>query len=247
VTAGYRDFEFDLPGALLANLVQILDGIVPVALDASSVAAIPENQGVYQLFLDDKPVYVGKTDADAGLNKRLVRHSRKILHRKMLEPSRVFFKAVRIYVFTAMDLEGDLIRHYGGVAGLPWNGSGFGSNDPGRERDTTKNKPENFDFQFPIDIDRPLDGDLSSGIASLVLRSLQRQVPYKFRVERRALHPDLAAAVVPTLPAPFTTRQAVNHIVAQLPPGWQATKLLGYLIMYKETKAYPQSEVIAQS
>ena len=116
--AGYREFEFDLPDALLKNLVTILDGIQKEPLRETQVAEIPDEQGVYQLFLDEEPVYVGKTDADAGLFKRLSRHSKKILHRNNLDPDRVFFKAVRIFVFTAVDLETDLIRHYGGNTGL---------------------------------------------------------------------------------------------------------------------------------
>ena len=241
---GYEDFEFDLPGALLKNLVVILDGITKIPLTGAAASAVPEEQGVYQLFLDDEPVYVGKTDSEAGLQKRLTRHSRKIQQRQALDPARVQFKAVRIYVFTAMDVESDLIRHYGGVTGLAWNGSGFGSNDPGRNRDSTKNKPTNFDALFPIDIDRPFDTALPAAPARVFLQALNTRLPYTLRSER---HADLNLAAIPSLAAPFTTRGAIAHVVAHLPPGWQATKLLGYVILYHETRAYPDSEVIARS
>lgn len=245
--AGFTEFEFDLPGALLNNLINILDGVAPAQLESTNVAAIPEDQGVYQILLDGAPVYVGKTDAQAGLNKRLTRHSRKILHRQGLDPSRVGFKAVRIYVFTAVDLEGDLIRYYGTSGGLAWNGGGFGSNDPGRQRDTTRNKPANYDYQYPIDIDRPIEEELSQGSAAEMLRTLRGMLPYAFRIEGQARHTDLRETIVPALPAPYTARQAVQHIVNHVPPGWQATKLLGYIIMYKESRVYPQSEVVARS
>jgi len=250
--AGYREFEFDLPDALLKNLVTILDGIQKEPLRETQVAEIPDEQGVYQLFLDEEPVYVGKTDADAGLFKRLSRHSKKILHRNNLDPDRVFFKAVRIFVFTAVDLETDLIRHYGGNTGLAWNGSGFGSNDPGRERDTTNNKPENFDFQYPIDIDKPLGIELpASDTAANILALLRNGTPYTIRAQRPArrkvFHPDLETTTIENLAGLSTTREIIQQLTSQLPAGWQATKLLGYVILYKERKDYPQSEVIAVS
>ena len=250
--AGYQDFEFDLPGALLANLIKILDKIQKVPLTPAFVAHIPEEQGIYQLFLDEEPIYVGKTDDKAGLYRRLSRHSRKILQRRGLDTSRVSFKAVRIYVFTAIDVEGDLIRHYGGVKGLGWNGSGFGSNDPGRERDTTKNKPDNFDYQYPADIDIPLELELpASAPASIFIEKLKEGLSYTVRAQRgssgRAYHADIVNSTVSGLAAPFTVREIVAHITRQLPPGWQATKLLGYVILYKEEKDYPQAEIIARS
>ncbi|MET4359123.1 hypothetical protein ABIC08_009100 [Bradyrhizobium sp. RT9b] len=247
---GYREFEFDLPDALLRNLVAILDEIEKTPLSEASVANIPDEQGVYQLFLDDQPVYVGKTDADAGLLKRLSRHSKKIQQRKNLSSGRVSFKAVRIFVFTAVDLETDLIKHYGGVRGLAWNGSGFGSNDPGRERDTTNNKPDNFDYQYPIDIDCPLDVGLpDSATAAEILNQLRNVVPYTIRAQRksgRKYHDDLEDTTVTGFSKLVTARNIVSHMTAQLPQGWQATKLLGYIIIYKESgKNYPQSEMLA--
>src|ERR1041385_6312831 len=133
--AGYVDFEFDLPEALLAKLIEIFAGLNSAPLTAESIEPIPEAQGVYQLFLDGKLVYIGKTDAEAGLKKRLIRHSEKILHRTNLDPAKVSFKAVRIYVFTAVDLESQLIKHYNVISAVEWNASGFGANDPGRRRD----------------------------------------------------------------------------------------------------------------
>src|SRR5262245_12618134 len=119
--AGYTDFEFDLSSALLARLVDVLEGLDAVPLLEQKVTSVPEAQGVYQLFYREELVYIGKTDADAGLRKRLERHRAKVQHRKGLEPTDVCFKAVRIYVFTPMDLETELIRWYGGTAKVRWN------------------------------------------------------------------------------------------------------------------------------
>ena len=251
---GYVDFEFDLPGALLTRLVQVLDELTPAPLDPSFLTDIPDAQGVYQLFLDGVLIYIGKTDAEAGLCKRLERHQRKVQHRDGLNPSRVSFKAVRIYVFTAVDLETQLIEHYGGYAAVRWNGSGFGSNDPGRERDTTTYKAAHFDATFPIDIERSLPVEFpKTGTAAALLAILRRSLPYTFRYENaggrsRRPHPDLERPVSLSAGSPMTARRIIQEIVAQLPAGWQATKLPSHIILYKETpRAYVQGVVIGQS
>jgi hypothetical protein len=243
---GYVEFEFDLPGALLARLIEVLDRLDTAPLNSASLQEVPEEQGVYQLLLDGQLVYIGKTDADAGLQRRLSRHARKIMHRVDLDPARVSFKAVRIFVFTAMDLEADLIRHYGGVKDIDWNGSGFGSNDPGRQRDTTKVKPKNYDAKFPIDIDREMAFAIDhSETAASALSRLKEALPYTFRYQKADADFDKTSLVA--LKGPLTSRLAIRHIVEPLPEGWQATALPGYIILYKEKRDYPKAEVIAVS
>ena len=253
MTPGFRDFEFDLPGALLVHLVRVLDGMEAGPLTAAGLQSVPEAQGVYQLFLDGRLVYIGKTDAESGLLKRLVRHSFKIQHRRELDPARVTFKAVRIYVFTAMDLETQLIRHYTGEDGTAWNGSGFGSNDPGRKRDT--GDPGRFDTDFPIDIDRSLDVPVTgTRTAAEVLAQLKAELPYTLRFQAaaprsRQPHPELVATIVTMTDAANTPRAALAELTRQLPPGWQATALSALLILYKEHRDddYPAATIIARS
>jgi hypothetical protein len=254
VSPGYVDFEFDLPGALLNRLVKVLDGMDSATLSRENTESIPEAQGVYQLFLDGKLVYIGKTDAEAGLSRRLIRHGKKIQHRVRLDPERVSFKAVRIYVFTAVDLENQLIRHYGGLSVVQWNGSGFGSNDPGRERDTSTYKQDHFDAAFPIDIDRPLGIELKErGSAFAVLSDLKAALPYVFRFQSakarsRKPHPDLEGTTVAVLAdEPASARWIIKQVVPQLPKGWQVTKLPSHIILYKENKSYPQGDIISRS
>jgi hypothetical protein len=259
VTAGYVEFEFDLPGALLNRLVAVFDGLPPAPLLVSNVETIPEEQGVYQLFLvrDGQPslVYVGKTDAEAGLCRRLSRHARKIQNRLNLDPNLVLFKAVRVFVFTAVDLETQLIAHYGGTAVVSWNGSGFGSNDPGKERDTTTYKADHFDTQFPIDINRVLPFTVPmQGTAANILRSLKSNLDYLIRFETtqrnsRTGHPDLESTAVtldPTLPT--TTESIIAQVIHQLPPGWHATMLPSHVIIYKDDpRRFPSGRRIAAS
>lgn len=254
---GYVEFEFDLPEALLAKLVSIFDGVTAAPLAVANVAGIPEEQGVYQLFLssDPKPmlVYIGKTDAESGLRDRLTRHSQKIQHRHNLDPNRVLFKAVRIFVFTAVDLETQLINHYGGTAAVNWNGSGFGSNDPGKERDTTNYKPEHFDAQYPIDIERPLDFEIPLvAKAAEILRIMKKELPYLIRYEsvsRRRAHADLEDANVKINASKGLTLESVlAQLLPQLPTGWHATMLPSHIIMYKnDNRRFPSGHLIAKS
>ncbi|MEX2650389.1 MAG: GIY-YIG nuclease family protein [Alphaproteobacteria bacterium] len=254
MTPGYVEFEFDLPEALLARLIKTLNKMSGASLAPANLVGIPEVQGVYQLLLDNDLIYIGKTDAKAGLRKRLERHSRKIQMRRGLDPARVTFKAVRIYVFTAIDLEKQLLKNYGGTPVVRWNGSGFGSNDPGKKRDRTTYKKNHFDIVFPIDIDLPLSFSLvSEKSASDILNSLKDALPFLLRFEQietkpKTPHFDLSrTAIVFETERLWTARTLIEHIVAQLPAGWQAIKLPSHMILYKEDQAYPQGEVIARS
>lgn len=252
MTRGFREFEFDLPKALLDHLVWTIDDMESAPLGTQELGTIPEAQGIYQLFLDGQLAYIGKTDAEAGLHRRLSRHYRKTMHRVGLSPERVSFKAVRIFVFTAIDLETQLIKHYTGKEGTQWNGSGFGANDPGRERDTSK--PGRFDSEFPIDLDAQIDfkfgGKLS---ASEALSKLKTTLPYTLRYQMaaprsRLPHPDLMNTIVEMADKSMTAREALTHITQQLPPGWQATALSALLILYFEKiDSYPGAEILARS
>lgn len=257
--AGYTEFEFDLPGALLARLVTVLDALPPAQLTASVVETIPEEQGVYQLFLDgpvgQELVYIGKTDAAAGLHLRLRRHAAKIQQRVGIDPAQVFFKAVRIYVFTAVDLETQLIAHYGGAKKVSWNGSGFGSNDPGVERDTTSYKSDHFDAMYPIDIGRMVEFPIAmKSSAANVLRTLKSNLPYLIRFQvvkkgSRTAHDDLEKTIVNLDPSkPMTVESALAQTITQLPDGWHATMLPSHVIVYKDDKrTFPSGRLIARS
>jgi hypothetical protein len=246
---GYLEFEFDLPGALLDRLVESFKNLDRGALTPQGIDHVEEAQGVYQLFLDGELVYIGKSDAGQALKSRLLRHYKKCLHRNNLDPVRLSFKAIRIYVFTAMDLESQLIGHYGGEKNVLWNGSGFGSNDPGRNRDKTTIKPEHFDALYPIDIDRVLQLDLSNAeTVGDALSMLKAHVPYLLRFEGgRKGHTDLRDTKFTALNETMTTRNIVAHATSLLPPGWLATKLKSHIILYKEDETYPDAETLART
>jgi len=250
---GYREFEFDLPRALLAHLVETFDSMEDAPLTPAAVTEIPEAQGVYQLFHQRKLVYVGKTDAEAGLRQRLGRHAWTVQHRRNLDTEEVSFKAVRVFVFTAMDLETQMIKHYRRKESVPWNDSGFGSNDPGKERDTTNARAEGFDAQFPVDLDRTVTLNFESPASGFsILAALRRWLPYTLRFELEAPrsrkgHSDLYTKAITLPPAPLTTRQLLVHVITALPPGWQGTLLAGRVILYKQHREFTFGEIIARS
>ncbi len=252
MTAGFVEFEFDLPDALLHRLIGIFDGMEGAPLLAENVASVPDSQGVYQLVKEGQVVYIGKTDGDAGLRQRLSRHAATIRHRRNLTPGSITFKAVRVFVFTAMDLETDLIRHYSQAGAVPWNKSGFGSNDPGRNRDDTNLKADHFDLLYPIDLDEVVELELSDGAtAASILTALRAALPYTLRFEgesARRPHPELVASIVPELPAkPWTTKTLIEAVLSVLPAGWQATVLAGRIILYRENKTYAFGTIIGRS
>jgi len=252
---GFVPFEFDLPGALLEQLIVVLDDMYDERLTAAHVSQIPDAQGVYQLFLDGRLVYVGKTDAQAGLRKRLLRHATKILGRPSLLDHAVTYKAVQVLVFTAMDLETALIEHYKKSGAPPaWNGSSFGSNDPGRLRETTNKKPDGFDQSYPISIDQE-DAFLAVGKYTVAdaLTCLKRELPYTLRYETDVRkgrshsswhHGDLQNATIEVSGKRHTVRSLLVQFVNALPGGWQATVFSSHVILYKETGTYTYGEAI---
>ena len=248
---GFRALEFDLPSALLREVISVLDGMSGAVLSLKNTEQIPNAQGVYQLFHSGKLVYIGKTDASAGLRVRLSRHASTIQSRHNLEVSEMGFKAVQVLVFSAMDLETALIAHYRGQGQAPaWNGSGFGSNDPGRQRDKTALRQDGFDANYPINIDLALDiSGIGEGAAIDVLSCLASAVPYTIRYERTEQSlTELKNTIVPKQAGALTARAIILSVCRGLPSGWQATRLPGRIIIYRESvNDYPGGEIIAQS
>lgn len=257
--------EFDLSTALLRSILQSFDDLdwSPLTAGTLTTLGVTDGQGVYQLGYINSAglidlVYIGKTDVKAGLNTRLTRHSLKIQHRVGMVPGDVFFKAIRVYVFTPMDLEQQLIDHYkiGGIS-PPWNTSGFGSNDPGRERDTSNVKSTHFDAVFPIDTSLAVTLPFALGTPVPiyeVLQFLKSAVSYVIRFEMksarsRTAHPDLLSATVS-----FSTPVlSVENVLKALKPSltapslgdpWQITVFPGYVILYKEHRSYAHGKIL---
>ncbi|MEO5338168.1 MAG: Eco29kI family restriction endonuclease [Magnetospirillum sp. WYHS-4] len=246
----------DVVRVLKEQLPMFFDGVESAPLTREHVMAIPERaKGAYLLLHQGHPVYAGKTDARHGFRDRLERHSDTIQHRIGLEPDDMTFKAVRVMVFSTFDVEAILIDEMRarGERQLTWNDSGFGSNDPGHNRE--RQEPADFDRMHPVDVDRELDvvppGDYS---AHQVLLLLKEKLPYLIRFEtdlvpgqNGRMRPAAANVghfeqresrlTIPT--GPITTRQAMSAIVAALPADqWQATIFPDRVILYRERVDY---------
>lgn len=249
---GFIAFELDLMGAVMSQLIPTLDAMGGAPLIQKNAQALPDSQGIYLLIHDKQVRYVGKTDARAGLRTRMARHVRKFEQRRHVRPEDIQFKAAQILVLTAMDIESRVIQHYGSE----WNGSGFGSNDPGRERETTNKPEQGFDALFPIDIDIPL-GLLEPGETTVhkVLVALKTELPYTLRFElepgatgshgfRTRPHREFLAAPLTVPTGPLTVRQTMRLVLAALPAGWQATYFVSHVILYKENRQYAHGKLI---
>lgn len=248
--AGFIAFELDLMGAVMNQIIPALNAMDSAPLTLANATTLPDAQGVYLLIHDGRIRYVGKTDAEAGLRTRMARHARKFEQRRNVLPADVSFKAAQILVLTAMDIESKVIAHYGSE----WNGSGFGSNDPGRERETTDKPEQGFDALFPIDIDIPVE-ILEPGptTAHAALVAMKEALPYTLRYEvklpggrkkagshdyRLNPHPDMPAAPMTVPAGPMTVRAMLKLILGALPSGWQATYFVSHVILYKESRVY---------
>ena len=232
---GYDEFEIDVEAILRDQLPRFFSAIDAAPLTETNVAALPERaKGAYMLLFDGAPVYAGKTDTRHGFRDRLHRHSWTVQGRKGLDPSRMAFKAVRIMVFSAFDVESIFIAEMkkAEAQALPWNDSGFGSNDPGKRRDGQL--PADFDKWYPVDIDFAVDG-LPVGQVDLreLLRVVKGKLPYLIR--NAPLPGDVHVSDVPTT---ATVREILNIVITALPPGWQVTVLHGRVIIYKEKREY---------
>jgi hypothetical protein len=236
---GYGEYEIDIEEILRQGLPAFFASVPRAPLTAATVNAIPARaKGAYMLLLDGHPVYAGKTDTRHGFRDRLGRHAFTVQHRRGLDPARLTFKAVRILVFSSFDVEAILIQETrrADPTALRWNFSGFGSNDPGRNRDAQE--PAEFDIEFPVDIDRPLPdmatGEMSAGDA---LRRAKAILPYLLRFGG---HAELDGTMV-SIPDGATLRMILTTVLGRLPQGWQATVFPGRVIMYREDRHYPHA------
>lgn len=232
---GYDEFEIDIEEILRGQLPKFFDDVPSAPLTPRNVDALPERaKGAYVLFLDDFPVYAGKTDTRHGFRDRLGRHSWTVQGRANLDPRRLSFKAVRIMVFSAFDAEALLISEMKRInpKALPWNNSGFGSNDPGKNRDGQQ--PADFDQWYPVDIDFMMHNLPTSDVSLAdLLGAAKQRLPFLVRNA-----PIPADVMVRNTKDMATLRQVLQVAVGALPPGWQVTVLHGRVIIYREKRDY---------
>ncbi|MFJ6212443.1 GIY-YIG nuclease family protein [Streptomyces sp. NPDC092296] len=230
--AYHKDFTLSITKALGDQLAAALDGLDRAPLNEDSIKELKERAGVYQLYLNGEFVYVGK--ADKSLPSRLRNHLRKISGRRRIALEEMTFSCLYVAEdFSALAPEQLLISHHKEMGNIPWNNNGFGNKDPGRQRDSTILKQSHFDVQFPIDLDRPIEG-LEPGEIALpdLLEKTKTGLPYNFRYGRSA---DFKKWLVQVPEAPVTADEVFRLISAEIPEKWQITALMGYVIMYDDS------------
>lgn len=231
--AFHADFTLSITKALGDQLAAALTDLEQAPLCEASILELREYPGVYQLYLRDEFVYVGK--ADKTLPGRLRQHVRKISGRENFYDGDMTFCCLYIAEdFSALAPEKLLINRYSETGQAIWNHNGFGNNDPGRRRDHTVIKANHFDRAFPADLGRVVDG-LAPGDASLklLLKQMKDGLRFTFRYAK-----DLGAIanMTVTLDNPeMTADQAFAFLAGHLPSEWQVVALHGYAIMYRDS------------
>lgn len=252
-SSGYIEYEINVERVLRDELPGVLNDVTVAPLTDEAISTLPaQAKGAYVLYEDGIPVYAGKTDANHGFRDRLKRHSYTIQHRHGFDHSGIGFKAVRIMVFSNFDVEAILIKEMRRLdkKALEWNNSGFGSNDPGHQRE--RQKPSRFDVKRPVNIDRPLPFLVPSEVSLLqLLVTLKNSLPYNFRYETdldekdepidyRKGHIDQRSAPPVVIPSEgLTFRTVLALVLSALPSGWRVTVFPGRIILYKEDEKYP--------
>lgn len=182
-------FRFEVGPAILTQLLEKLRQLDAIPLPAALKAKYP---GFYQLLLDGKPVYIGKTARPIG--DRLAEHSKKISGRIPLE--RITCKFAYVEDPSLVDVaEGTLINFFSVSEGGEWNRSGFGSKVTGYNRG--RQSGSEWEGQFPPDLHWPIKAGAAQPITLTdLIKQIARNSPITLSLPRThqmafiAAHPD---------------------------------------------------------
>ncbi len=239
--AFFAHFDLDLVSALGGQLVEAFAKLDAGSFTVEHITQVPPERGVYQLLRNDTLVYVGKANK---LPNRLTQHHRKITGRQNVNVSEMTFKCLSLPKnWIPLTHEETLIEYYKSQGGIcEWNGIGFGPNDPGKERDTTNKPPEGFDSKFPIREDWPCTtikaGDWN---VNKLLIEMKDKLPYLLRYDKK--HHDYKKLRV-RVPKDGMSAIELMTLITKTLPGWQSTRFVSHMILYKGEREYPQGNVI---
>ena len=189
-------------------------------------------QGVYVIYYTGRPVYVGKAN---GLRDRLYDHLYKLTSRHGINAGNVGYKA--LFLDNSMSTAANedlLIQIYKSEYPNMWNGRGFGTKDPGKERDTTR--PNAFDQEFPIIADLPIGIILdAAGYIPLgvLLAQMKQQLPYVFRYQ---VPPEELIKYICLKGVNLTACSLAHAAVRFLGLGWKGVILSYGIVIYKTNK-----------
>jgi hypothetical protein len=234
----HEEFVLSITQALGDQIDKTLATLTPATLDLQHIAQLKPKPGVYQIFIDESLVYVGK--ADKSLPSRLTKHYHKIRGRQGIRIEDATF--VCLYVqsdFVAVAPERLLISRHRADGQAAWNSNGFGANDPGQQRDNTRIKSEHFDSHYPINLDLELTNAPTTPLPLPEYADwLRGALPYTFRIASE--HAKLSSVQVPVPSQPLTASSALEALASALTAPWQIVALRGYVIAYPNApQAYP--------
>jgi hypothetical protein len=221
-----------------------LASLTPEPLTTEALERLEKRQGVYQLYKDQKLVYVGS--ASTYLPHRLGQHLRKIRGRRNLAIHEIAFTCLYVNEdLTVLAPEERLIKVFQGEGSAPWNTNGFGNNDPGRRRDESHVPEGHFDALYPIELEWPCDS-IKAGdrTAAELLAELKRELPFVLRYDSEPQAKRDYVDVDVDVLADGMTAEALLRLVASVLPGYHVTALPGYVILYPEGRTYLSGRVI---
>ncbi|GAA3046445.1 GIY-YIG nuclease family protein [Actinokineospora globicatena] len=244
------EFRLSITQALADQLASGLADLSPDPLDPTHIANVAAKPGVYQLYENDVLVYVGKAEAAESLPKRLRQHHDKLSGRRNV--GSMTFTCLYVHEdMHAVSPERLLIKKYGAAGFASWNYAGFGSKDPGKERDTTKIDDGHFDATHPINLDFVCAGIRArSYLLSDLLVTVKAALPFLFRYQKAPFHDDVIVAVPNDAPKADDLLAIMGACVAEADARWRIIALPGYVIMYPREapshalKTYPESAAV---
>jgi hypothetical protein len=233
------EFRLSITWAMRDQLISSFDSLEPESLVMPALDALLRRPGVYQLYLVDELVYIGK--ADVSLPRRLTKHHRKLSGRQNIDVADVRFAALYVYEdLKAVAPETLLIEHYRAQGRASWNFNGFGNNDPGQNRDQTVFDSGHFDVQYPIRLDWPCEVAPGGYSVRALLSLLKQQLPYVLRFHRD----DILDRTNVSVPAAMSADQLLSLIATSLREAdsrWRVIALPGYVIVYPKAGNFPSA------
>lgn len=235
------EFRLSITRALADQLAEGLSALEPDPLDPAYIAPVDPKPGVYQLYEEGTLVYVGKAQTSEPLPKRLRQHYEKLSGRQRV--GRMTFTCLYVHEdMHAVSPEQLLITKYKAEGTAAWNFMGFGSKDPGKERDTTNIDDDHFDAVHPINLDF-VCSEITAGdyVVADLLGRVKRSLPFLFRYERAQFHKDLKVEVLENAPTADDLFATLGTTIAKADHQWRITALPGYVIMYPKDGPYPHA------
>lgn len=210
-------FRFQFGPALLQQLHDRLDSVGAVPFPPGALVA--DYPGFYQLFYDDKPVYIGKTSRTVAA--RLEEH-RATLLRLGIELSRIKLRFVFVEDRSLVDIsEQSLIRFFDAKGEAAWNGTGFGSKVSGFGRGAQK--MSRFRELFPPNFQRAIEAGSATPLKlEELIRQLDQRGPIYFKIPRlylKRFRKDFGSAhTIPPATLPYT--EWAERVAQLISPGW---------------------------